>query len=632
MSNDEISPRYTRSQARAKSQAMDNDIVPEDSVSQVSKEHSTRMTGSHASSTCSTTHSASSHGSSRSREQLNLDISALAIKMNSQERRAQLKRNKLEIEKKKLEIELDIEQNELKEQMDLAKNEMEILYEDQNQDQGSSSSSHVDTTSIVARAPEQERRLRNPSNADINKMLEECYTFLGSGKIDMNGAKACRVYGPSTTSANQVKKKQTVKTKPSQKSIEPEKATRESHKNPERFLASTSQAPVIDKRSTLEVPRTSTSKTFENDALAIKRDPEKLAEKLVKYETNQLAKSIIDRNENGVQRPQRQVTIPDIGREHPGVQVPGVRHLKFETEPAMVTRHLQNEEYEYSSLPAKYQALQKESAFKEIGYFPSPTYKAKTVDREKECSGYELPDRTSDKALEALYCQQTIMMGALQAPKIELLEFHGDPMSYHSFIRSFEENVEKMLPDDEARLARLIHLCKGEAGRAIRCNLMDSKQGYARARRLLKQRFGDKHTITELWIKKLNEGGPQVNLQEYADELLDCYESLNALGALQEMDAQRNLLAMITRLPMHLQNKWQDYVFDLRSRKDRRPTLKDVVEFVDRAAAVVSDPVYGSASMRSKPVEKTTTRVAYVATADVRCPICDDGEHSVPQC
>ena len=358
--------------------------------------------------------------------------------MNSQERRAQLKRNKLEID-------LDIEQNELKEQMDLAKNEMEIPYENQNQDQGSSISSHVDATSTAARAPEQERRLRNhPSNADINKMLDECYTFLASGKID--GAKACRVYCPSTTSANQVKKKQTVKTKPSQKSIEPEKATRESQKNSERILASTSKAPVIGRRSTQEVPRTSTSKTFENDALAIKGDSEKLA-------------------------------------------------------------------------------LQKE----EIGYFPSPTYKAKT--------GYELPDRTSDKALEALYHQQTIMMGALQATKIELLEFHGDPMSYHSFIRSFEENVEKMLPDDGALLARLIHLCKGEAGRAIRCNLMDPKQGYVRARCLLKQRFGDKHTITELWIKKLNEGGPRVNLQEYADELLDCYELLNALVALQEMDA-----------------------------------------------------------------------------------------------
>ena len=284
---------------------------------------------------------------------------------------------------------------------------------------------------------------------------------------------------------------------------------------------------------------------------------------------------------------------------------------KDEAEPriVMVTRRLPETPIVTRRLP---EIPTKESS---IGYFPSPR-----------------PEH-SDKALEALYRQQTMMMGALQAPKIELMEFPGDPMLYHAFIRSFEENVEKMLPDDGARLARLMHLCKGEAGRAIRCcNLMNPEQGYARARHLLERRFGNSHTITELWIKKLNEGGPRVNLQDYADELLDCYESLKALGALQEMDAQHNLLAMITRLPVHLQNKWQDHVFDLKSRENRRPTLKDVVNFVDRAAAVVSDPVYGSASIRSKRAEKPTTRAAYVATADVRCPISDEGEHSVSQC
>ena len=134
MSYDESSPRYTRSQARAKSQTMDDGIEPGDSVSQVSKERS------HASSTSRTIHSASSHGSGRSKEQLDLDISTLAIRISSQEKRAQLKRNKLELEKelekRKLEIDLDIVQNELKEQMDLAKVEREMLYEDQ----GSSSS------------------------------------------------------------------------------------------------------------------------------------------------------------------------------------------------------------------------------------------------------------------------------------------------------------------------------------------------------------------------------------------------------------------------------------------------------------------------------------------------------------
>ena len=150
MSYDESSPRYTRSQARAKSQTMDDSIEPGDSVSQVSKERS------HASSTSRTTHSASSHGSGRSKEQLDLDISTLAIRMSSQEKRAQLKRNKLELErnklelereleKRKLEVDLDMEKNDLKEQMDLVKAEREMLYEDQ----GSSSSGSA------VRVPEQ---------------------------------------------------------------------------------------------------------------------------------------------------------------------------------------------------------------------------------------------------------------------------------------------------------------------------------------------------------------------------------------------------------------------------------------------------------------------------------------------
>ena len=478
-------PYFTRSQAARVNRNMEDDVAPEDSISQASVR--TPVSSSH-----------SSHSrSSRSKEQLELDISTLAIKMQSQQRRARLEKEKLDVEKKKLDIELELEKNNLQEEMDLAKNERESLDRE---------------NSDVMQTPE---RIKNPVNEEIQKMLNDCYTFiddccahLGSGKVDLNGKKACRVYMSPDKNPNPNK-------------TEPEKT----HK--------------------YKFPHTST----------------------VTKETKPI--SVFPQND--------------------------------EAEPQIVTATRRLPE-----IPTK------ESS---IRYFPSPR-----------------PEH-SDKALEALYRQQTMMMGALQAPKIQLMEFHGDPMLYHAFIRSFEENVEKMLPDSGARLARLMHLCKGKAGRAIRCcNLMDPEQGYARARRLLERRFGDSHTITELWIKKLNEGGPRVNLQEYADELLDCYESLKALGALQEMDAQRNLLAMITRLPMHLQNKWQDHVFDLKSRENRRPTLKDVVEFVDRAAAIVSDPVYGSASIRSKRAEKPTTRAAYVVTADVHCPICDEGEHGVSQC
>ena len=315
----------------------------------------------------------SSHSTSaRSKEQLDLDISALAIKMDSQQRRAQLEKKKfdveLEMEKRKLDIELEMEKNNLQEEMDLAKNERESLDRE---------------NSDIVQTPEQ---IRNPVNGEMQKMLNDCYTFiddcctyLGSGKVDPNGKKACRVYMRPDKNVN--------KTEPLQKSIEPEKT------KPRRIPA-------------LKIPRTST----------------------VKKETEKLAKPI----SVCPQKDEAEPRIVTVARRLP--------------ETPIVTRRL-------PEIPTK------ESS---IGYFPSPR-----------------PEH-SDKALEALYRQQAMMMGALQAPKIELMEFHGDPMLYHAFIRSFEENVEKMLPDDGARLARLMHLCKGEAGRAIRCcNLMNPEQGYA---------------------------------------------------------------------------------------------------------------------------------------------------------
>ena len=119
-------PRYyTRSQAaRAKNQNMDDNIVLEDSASQVND--SARRTSSRVSSA-----SSSRSTSARSKEQLDLDISALAIKIDSQQRRAQLEKKKLDVEleteKKKLDIELEMEKNNLQEEMDLAKNERESL-------------------------------------------------------------------------------------------------------------------------------------------------------------------------------------------------------------------------------------------------------------------------------------------------------------------------------------------------------------------------------------------------------------------------------------------------------------------------------------------------------------------------
>ena len=63
--------------------------------------------------------------------------------------------------------------------------------------------------------------------------------------------------------------------------------------------------------------------------------------------------------------------------------------------------------------------------------------------------------------------------------------------------------------------------------------------GYAKARVLLKERFGDDYKISEMWVKKVTEGpiiryGEGHCLQELADDLRSCKETLEAMSKLDE--------------------------------------------------------------------------------------------------
>ena len=157
MSSENI-PRFTRSQAARVNRNMEDDVAPEDSISQAGVRTSSRVSSSH-----------SSHSrSARSKEQLELDISTLAIKVQSQQRRARLVKEKLDVEKKKLDIELELEKNNLQEEMDLATNEKESL--------------------------ETSEQNKGTLEKEVQKMLDDCCTYLGSGRVDLNGKKACRVY------------------------------------------------------------------------------------------------------------------------------------------------------------------------------------------------------------------------------------------------------------------------------------------------------------------------------------------------------------------------------------------------------------------------------------------------------
>ena len=200
--------------------------------------------------------------------------------------------------------------------------------------------------------------------------------------------------------------------------------------------------------------------------------------------------------------------------------------------------------------------------------------------------------------------QQQRLIEIMQAPKVELTPFDGDPLKYWSFIRAYEDNVEKVLSDPAARLTRLIQYCTGKAKGVVQsCAIMESNAGYNKARLLLKQRFGNEYIIAKAWIDLITKGQvikPHQTdiLQELSDNLQNCQITLEAMGPeyLLEINSQGNLLKVIERLPMYLKSRWRKEAMDIKMRQHRMPKYHDLVKFVSYATLEATDPVFGNIS------------------------------------
>ena len=88
--------------------------------------------------------------------------------------------------------------------------------------------------------------------------------------------------------------------------------------------------------------------------------------------------------------------------------------------------------------------------------------------------------RSTTEHLELLYQQQAQLIVMLQTPRVSLPTLDEDPMKYFPFITVFENNIEKTLQDNSARLAQLVQLCTGNAARVIDCCTLMTRSKYTR--------------------------------------------------------------------------------------------------------------------------------------------------------
>jgi len=164
----------------------------------------------------------------------------------------------------------------------------------------------------------------------------------------------------------------------------------------------------------------------------------------------------------------------------------------------------------------------------------------------------------------------------------------------------------------------------------------------------------------ESWIKRITGFGnikssDRDKLREYSDELNSCKETLQAMGKLNEISNQTNLLRIVEKLPVYVQNSWRKEARDIRVKKQMSHGIEDLAAFIQRAAEIANDPVFGNTSSVREEVPRQSeqrqtrrygdqlrVRNANVnmstvsddrrdANSRIQCPMCH-AEHTLFRC
>ena len=127
---------------------------------------------------------------------------------------------------------------------------------------------------------------------------------------------------------------------------------------------------------------------------------------------------------------------------------------------------------------------------------------------------------------------------------------------------------------------------------------MSPREGYARARQLLNDRFGNEYVVAEAWVDKVISGDPMKAscghyIQQLADDVRGCYETLKAMGRLGDVDSRVWIVKIEERLPPYMQSRWRTYAIDVLDRSHKYPGIAKLSTFRDRLAREQNDPVLG---------------------------------------
>ncbi|KAK3752073.1 hypothetical protein QZH41_005572 [Actinostola sp. cb2023] len=217
--------------------------------------------------------------------------------------------------------------------------------------------------------------------------------------------------------------------------------------------------------------------------------------------------------------------------------------------------------------------------------------------------------------IQELLEQQRQHTNALTLPQTELPVFTGDPIEYCGFIRAFENLIETKTTSSNARLYYLIQFTEGDVQELMRsCLPMEANEGYAKARELLKSRYGQNYKISAAYAERIMKA-PQIKaedgraLQQFSVLLTTCRNTLNGIGCINKIENPDTLQKIVEKLPFALRQRWRDVDDNITEEQNREITIKDLTDFVDKKARAANHPLFGkltNSAQESKHRNTTT--------------------------
>lgn len=221
------------------------------------------------------------------------------------------------------------------------------------------------------------------------------------------------------------------------------------------------------------------------------------------------------------------------------------------------------------------------------------------------------------------------LMNLLSMPKLEIESFDGDPMKFHSFMRSFRLHVGNVCDNSDAKIAYLLQYTKGVAHDAIKgACIVGGDEGYQCALDTLQELFGSKHVIVQKIIQNLRDyqavKTPE-QIRQFSFSILHAYHVLADLNCMNELNAQFILGEIISKLPDSVQNRWDMQQMESKRTSKQYLNFPQLVQFVKDIADEVNDPLCGDRARsptaiadHSDESNVTEDRASAFATVDFR--------------